>query len=76
MCCVTRTWSKEEPHYEFDLELREKLAAARRKAAEAERGGEGEEGIWTSGSSEPRLEDRVNGIAGTNTGGQISENER
>ena len=81
MYCVSRTWSKEEPHYEFDLELREKLAAARRKAAEAERGGgegegEGEGRLWTSASSEPRLDSRVNGITGTSTGGHISENGR
>ena len=81
MYCVSRTWSKEEPHYEFDLELREKIAAARRKAAEAERGGgegegEGEGRLWTSASSEPRLDSRVNGITGTSTGGHISENGR
>ena len=63
-----------EPHYEFDQELKEKLAATRRNAAreDAERVGVGvgvggerereERHEWMTVLSEPGPDTRVNGI--------------
>lgn len=60
-----------EGHYEFDQELRTKLAATRRKAAEEDQESEEEGRNWTSVSCEPRM----NGMAGSSSG-QITESER
>lgn len=57
------------------MELREKLAAARRKAAEGDEGEADREGrSWATASADPRLEGRVNDITGSS--GQITEAER
>ena len=72
-----------EPHYEFDLELKEKLNAARRNAmsqgdrvrkgreGDRDREGEGEERrVWMSVMSEPGPDTKMNGISGTGHGAE------
>ena len=90
LCFVRAHWSPKSPkggsHYEFDTELRAKLASHRSKEAEGggeverEQEGDGDQGRagkdnWASASADPRLEGRVNGVIG-NSNGQKTENDR
>ena len=61
-----------EAHYEFDQELRERLAAARRRAAETE-GAEGGRSLMERLTESTPAPTRVNGIAGA--GGGVRERE-
>ena len=70
----TYFWPRsEEPHYEFDKELRAKLAA--HKAKEAMTGEEGAGEGWVNLSSEQLTEGSMNGLV-SSTSEQITESER
>lgn len=63
----------EEPHYEFDKELKAKLAAHKAKEAMAEEEGAGEG--WVSVPSDQPMEGSMNGLVNS-TNEQITESER